>query len=76
MRFTDFISIEMSGPFELTGRLHSARLCKVHKGIAHRISPDDSQRAIPCIGHLSFTTIGWIFFILLIVVPQNDTGFN
>lgn len=75
MRFTDFISIEMSGPFERTGRLHSARLSKVHKGMEHR-TRQEPQIATPCIGHLSFTTLGWIFFILLIVVPQNDTGFN
>ena len=60
MRFTDFISIEMSGPFELTGRLHSARFSKAHKGMAHR-TRQEPQRAIPCIGHPCFTTLGWIF---------------
>lgn len=61
MRFTDFISIEMSGPFELTGRLHSAWLSKAHRGMTHRIFRKILQRAIPCIGQLYFTTLGWIF---------------
>lgn len=56
-----FYRIEMSGPFELTGRLHSAQLSKTHKGMAHRIFRKILQRATPCIGQLYFTTLGWIF---------------
>ncbi len=37
MLFADFISIEMSGPFEPKGRLHSTRFSNVHKGMVYRL---------------------------------------
>ena len=75
MRFTDFVSIEMSGPFELTGRLHSAQLSKVHKGMAHRIF-GRFAKSNTMYRPSQFYYPRLDFFILLIVVPQNDTGFN
>ena len=37
MLFADFISIEMSGPFEPKGRLHSTRFSNVHQGMVYRL---------------------------------------